>query len=62
MKMLIKVGTMPVGNYFIKYKRKLPKVGDMLYIKDSDAHGTKWESVCVWKYCPMLDVLFVEKM
>ena len=57
----IKVGTMPVGIFDIRYKRKMPKIGDVIFIREYNRKWShEWFSVRVWDYIREINVLFVE--
>ena len=45
MKITIKVGTMPAHLYYVKNKRKPPKIGDILMIRRDNS--ANWERVKV---------------
>jgi len=52
---------MPVGIFDIRYKRKMPKIGDVIFIREYNRKWShEWFSVRVWDYIREINVLFVE--
>lgn len=59
MKALIKVGTLSLAEYYIKDKKKLPIVGEKVFIKQRK--HDKWEEVLIYKYNEKYNILFAER-